>query len=265
MTNNIPLRIGVLGCANIAKQFVRDVAQSPSVAIQAVASRDLTKAKEFAKAHGIARSYGNYESMLSDSALDAIYVPLPNSMHAEWAIRAMQAGKHVLCEKPLALNLAEVTRMFDVADQQNVMLLEAYPYWFQPQTRDLLACLSPQLVGEIRSMQASFGFTLSNPSTNIRMNPSLGGGSLLDAGSYPISMIRLVMQCAPKSVMAHAQWSESGVDISMSATLFYADGRTAQMSCAMNAANYRRAVIAGSQGTVETEYLNHTSDTHSHP
>ena len=265
MTKNKPLRMGILGCANIAKQFVRDVAQSPSIAIEAVASRDLAKANEFAKTFGIPSCYGSYESLLSDAALDAIYIPLPNSMHAEWAIRAMQAGKHVLCEKPLALNLTEVTRMFDVAEQQNVMLLEAYPYWFQPQTRDLLSCLSPQLIGQIRSMQASFGFTLGNPATNIRMNPSLGGGSLLDAGSYPISIIRLVMQCAPKSVMAHAQWAESGVDISMSATLFYADGRTAQMSCAMNAANYRRAVIAGSQGTVETEYLNHTSNTHSHP
>jgi len=146
-----------------------------------------------------------------------------------------------------------------------VMLLESYPYWFQPQTRDLLSCLRPENFGEIRSMQASFGFTLANPGTNIRMNPSLGGGSLLDAGSYPISFIRLVMQTAPQRVMARANWSESGVDISMNATLFYADGRTAQMSCAMNTSTHRRAIVMGSNGTLETEFLNHTSDTLSHP
>jgi predicted dehydrogenase len=258
------LRIGILGCANIAKQFARDVADSPLVTIQAVASRDLSRAQHFAKTFNIARAHGSYEALLTDSALDAIYIPLPNSMHAEWAIRAMQAGKHVLCEKPLALNLAEVTRMFDVARQQGLMLLESYPYWFQPQTRDLLTCLSHDKIGDVRSMQASFGFTLGNPGHNIRMKPDLGGGALLDAGSYPLSLIRLVMGCAPERVMAHANWATTGVDISMMATLFYADGRRAQMSCAMDTANHRRATIVGSHGTVETEYLNHTSDSHTH-
>ena len=263
-SHHTPLRLGILGCANIAKQFARDLADSPMVTIQAVASRDLNKAQHFAQAFDIARAHGSYEALLADATLDAIYLPLPNSMHAEWAIRAMQAGKHVLCEKPLALNLAEVKRMFDVARQHGVMLLESYPYWFQPQTRDLLACLSPEKIGEMCSMQASFGFTLGNPDHNIRMKPDLGGGSLLDAGSYPLSLIRLVMGCAPERVMAHANWATTGVDISMMATLFYADGRSAQMSCAMNTANHRRATIVGSHGTVETEYLNHTSDSHTH-
>lgn len=263
-SHHTPLRLGILGCANIAKQFVRDVADSTKVTIQAVASRDLSKAQQFAQTFGIARAHGSYEALLADSALDAVYIPLPNSMHAEWAIRALQAGKHVLCEKPLALNLAEVTRMFDVARQQGLMLLESYPYWFQPQTRDLLACLSHDKIGEVRSMQASFGFTLGNPDHNIRMKPDLGGGALLDAGSYPLSLIRLVMGCAPERVMAHANWATTGVDISMMATLFYANGRRAQMSCAMDTANHRRATIVGSHGTVETEYLNHTSDSHTH-
>ena len=258
------LRLGILGCANIAKQFARDVFDSKQVSIQAVASRDLAKSQAFAHSFHVARAYGSYEALLADTALDAIYIPLPNSLHAEWAIRAMQAGKHVLCEKPLALNLAEVTRMFDVARQEGVMLLESYPYWFQPQTRDLLACLSHDKIGEVRSMQASFGFTVGNSDTNIRMKPDLGGGALLDAGSYPISLIRLVMGCAPERVLAHANWADTGVDINLMATLFYADGRRAQMSCAMDTANHRRATIVGSHGTVETEYLNHTSDSHTH-
>ena len=263
-SHHSPLRMGILGCANIAKQFARDVADSPLVSIQAVSSRDFSKAQHFAQSFGVARAYGSYEALLADTSLDAIYIPLPNSLHAEWAIRAMQAGKHVLCEKPLALNLAEVTRMFEVARQHGVMLLESYPYWFQPQTRDLLACLSHEKIGTVRSMQASFGFTVGNVDTNIRMKPDLGGGALLDAGSYPLSLIRLVMGCAPTHVMAHANWADTGVDISMMATLFYADGRSAQMSCAMNTANHRRATIVGSHGTVETEYLNHTSDSHTH-
>jgi predicted dehydrogenase len=265
ITQTHPLRIGILGCANIAKQFARDVADSLLVTMQAVASRDLSKAQHFAQTFGIAHAHGSYEALLADTTLDAIYIPLPNSMHAEWAIRAMQAGKHVLCEKPLALSLEEVTRMFDMARQQGVMLLESYPYWFQPQTRDLLACLNSDKIGEVRSMQASFGFTLGNPDTNIRMKPELGGGALLDAGSYPLSLIRLVMGCAPERVLAHANWAATGVDISLMATLFYTDSRSAQMSCAMNAANHRRATIVGSHGTVETEYLNHTSDSHTHP
>jgi predicted dehydrogenase len=124
--------------------------------------------------------------------------------------------------------------------------------------------LSHDKIGDVRSMQASFGFTLGNPEHNIRMKPDLGGGALLDAGSYPLSLIRLVMGCAPERVMAHANWATTGVDISMMATLFYADGRRAQMSCAMDTANHRRATIVGSHGTVETEYLNHTSDSHTH-
>ena len=263
--SHTPLRLGILGCANIAKQFARDVAESKEVSIQAVASRDLTKAQAFAQSFRLASAHGSYEALLADQGLDAVYIPLPNSLHAEWAIRAMQAGKHVLCEKPLALNLTEVKRMFEVARQHNVMLLEAYPYWFQPQTRDLLACLSHDKIGNIRSVQASFGFTVGNTDTNIRMKPDLGGGALLDAGSYPLSLIRLVMGCAPERVMAHATWAATGVDISMTATLFYADGRRAQMSCAMDTANHRHATIVGSHGTVETEYLNHTSDSHIHP
>ena len=254
-----PLRIGILGCANIAKQFTRDVRQSQKVSVDAVASRNADTAAAYAAVNGIARHHGSYEALLADPAIDAIYIPLPNSLHAEWAIKAAARGKHILCEKPLALGLAEAQAMFAAARQHGVMLLEAYPWWFQPQTRDLLALLYDGTVGDVRSVQASFGFTLANPAGNIRMNPDLGGGALLDAGSYPLSMIRLVMGCAPQRVVADANWSATGVDISLMATLHYADGRRAQMTCAMDAATHRHATIIGSRGTVETEYLNHTS------
>lgn len=264
-TQAAPLRIGVLGAANIAKQFVRDVRPSPAVSVVAVASRSEENARAFAQAQGIARWHGNYEALLADPGVDAIYLPLPNSLHAEWAMAAARAGKHVLCEKPLALGVVQARAMFEAAREHGVMLMEGYPWWFQPQTGDMLALLHSGAIGEVRSIQASFGFTLGNPQSNIRMKPELGGGALLDAGSYPLSLIRLVMGEAPQSVMAHATWAASGVDISLMATLVFADGRRAQLACAMDVANHRRATLMGTQGTIETEYLNHTSDAPGHP
>ncbi len=261
-----PLRIGVLGCANIAKAFVRDAATSPQVRITAVASRDAAKAAAFAASFKLDRHFASYEALLADAEIDAIYLPLPNSLHAEWAIKAAQHGKHVLCEKPLALGRAEAQAMFDVARANGVMMLEAYPYWFQPQTADMLALLHGGAIGDVRYVQASFGFTLPNAPGNIRLNHELGGGALLDAGSYPMSLIRLVMGSAPQRVQAHAGWAGGGggagnddVDMSLMATLLWADGRRAQLSCAMDAGNHRRASIIGSGGVIETEYLNHTS------
>ena len=253
------LRIGILGCANIARQFARDVAPCRSVRIVAVASRSAANALTFAAAHAIGRHHGSYAGLLADAKVDAIYIPLPNSLHAPWAIHAAQAGKHVLCEKPLALGLGEAQAMFDAARANRVMLLEAYPYYFQPQTGAMLELLHSGAIGTVKSVHANFGFTLANPVNNIRLNPALGGGALLDAGSYPLSLIRLAMGIAPQHVHANAAWAESGVDISMAATLHYADGRRAQLSCAMDTANHRRATIVGTLGTIDTEYLNHTS------
>ena len=259
MTNIPPMRIGILGCASIARQFTAAVAPGKWGRIKAVASRNAETAAAFAAACGIARHHGSYEALLTDPGIDTIYIPLPNTMHAEWAIKAARHGKHVLCEKPLATSRADAVAMFAAAREAGVMLLEAYPYWFQPQTRDMLNLLHDGAIGEVRLMQASFGFALQNPEGNIRMNPHLGGGALLDAGSYPLSLIRLVMGCAPARVTAHARAAATGVDIGMMATLEYADGRYAQMSCAMDVANHRRATIMGTQGTIETEYINHPS------
>jgi predicted dehydrogenase len=224
-----------------------------------VASRQAATAAAFAAEFGIGRHHGSYEALLADDGVDAIYLPLPNSLHANWAIRAAAAGKHVLCEKPLALDRAEAQRMFDAAQHHGVMLLETFPYYFQPQTGAMLDLLHGGAIGAVRTVQASFGFTLAQPLGNIRLDPTLGGGALLDAGSYPLSLIRLVMGCAPVRVMADACWHPAGVDISTVATLHYADGRRAQLSCAMDVAIHRSAIIIGTDGILETEYLNHTS------
>ena len=254
-----PLRIGILGCANIARQFIAAVRPHGHASIEAVASRRADTAAAFARECGIARHHASYEALLADPGIDTVYIPLPNSMHGEWAIKAARAGKHVLCEKPLALSRAEAVSMFAAARAAGVMLLEAYPWWFQPQTGDMVALLDAGAIGRVRTVQASFGFTILNPDANIRMQPELGGGALLDAGSYPMSLIRLVMGEAPRQVIAHATWAATGVDISLMGTLLFADGRRAQLSCAMDVANHRRAVIMGTAGTIETEYINHPS------
>ena len=254
------LRLGILGCASIARQFTRDVMPSTRVKVVTVASREAATAAAFAAATGIPRHHGSYEALLDDPEVDAIYLPLPNSLHAQWAARAAAHGKHVLCEKPLALSRAEATTMFDAARQHGVVLLEAYPWLFQPHAVAMLDLLKSGAIGEVRLIQASFGFTLANVETNIRMKPELGGGALLDAGSYPLSLIRWVMGCAPEKVEASARWAATGVDIATNATLHFPGGRTAQMSCAMDTANHRHATIAGTQGSILTEYLNHTSE-----
>ncbi|SAK68784.1 oxidoreductase [Caballeronia hypogeia] len=254
------LRLGILGGANIARQFARDVRSSTNVRVVAVASRSDDSAKAFAESNGIERWFGSYDALLASPDIDAVYIPLPNSLHAEWAIKAAEHGKHILCEKPLALDRNEAARMFEAADRNGVMLLESFPWYFQPQTAAMMSLIGEGAIGDVRAIQANFGFTVGNPGANIRMKPELGGGALLDAGSYPLSLIRLVMGAAPQRVDAIATWADSRVDISLMATLVYADGRRAQVSCSMDAANHRHATIIGTQGTIETEYLNHTSE-----
>jgi predicted dehydrogenase len=166
----------------------------------------------------------------------------------------------VLCEKPLAVGRAEAEAMFEAARHSGTVLIEAYPYWFQPHFVALKEVLASGVIGDVRSVQASFGFTVGNPATNIRLKPELGGGALLDAGSYPLSLIRAVMGSRPARVVATSTKTDSGVDMSTMALLEFADGRRAQMSCAMDGATHRHATIVGSKGTLYTEYLNHTSE-----
>ena len=256
-----PLRLGILGCANIARQFARDVNGSPWVRIEAVASRDAAKAQAFAAQFGVPRAHADYEALLHDEGIDAVYIPLPNSLHASWAVACAQRGKHVLCEKPLALNRAEAQRMFDAARDHGVILLEAYPWWFQPQTAAMLELLHGGAIGTVREVQASFGFALNDPAgTNIRSLADFGGGALMDAGCYCLSLIRLVIGRAPQRVWASWRQGPTGVDLATSATLQFDGGAVAQLHCAMDLALHRHALIVGSDGVMTTEYLNHTAE-----
>ncbi|MGH6815210.1 MAG: Gfo/Idh/MocA family protein [Hyphomicrobiaceae bacterium] len=256
MTALSRLRIGVLGSANIARMFCTSVAPSSAVVVSAVASRDKEKAVAFARDLRIPRAFGSYEELLADADIDAIYVPLPNSMHAEWAIRAAEAGKHVLCEKPIAVSAAEAKSMFEAARRNKVVLREGYPYMAQPQTAILRGWLVEGAIGRLRLIRSSFGGYFDNPA-NIRLNPTLGGGALFDAGSYAVSLVRLVVDERPTRVHAAAEYGATGVDLTTVATLAFQSGLLAQVSCSFATGYHRHALIAGDNGAIETNYLNH--------
>jgi predicted dehydrogenase len=251
-----PLRLGILGAANIARAFTSGVAASKIVTVAAVASRDAAKAESFARECGIPRSFGSYEAMLADPEIDAVYNPLPNSLHAEWSVRAVEAGKHVLCEKPLAMNAGEARAMFAAARKAGRYLVEAYPYRAQPQTLKLSELLAEGAIGKVRLIRSSFGVAFSDPA-NIRLIPAVGGGSLLDAGSYSVSLALLAAGERPVRAQAMAIWGETGVDLSVAATLAFPSGALAQVSSSFATAYHRHALIAGDAGWIETTYLNH--------
>lgn len=252
-----PLRFGILGTARIARSFVQGLSGSRRVIVSAVASRDADKARAFAQELEIARHFGSYEALLADPDIDAVYVPLPNSLHAEWSIAAVRAGKHVLCEKPLAANAAEARAMFAAARQHGVHLVEGYPYRAQPQTLKLRELLDGGIIGEVRLIQATFGFTLG-AGGNIRLDPRLAGGALMDVGVYPVSLTRMIAGVRPTRVHAVARWA-GGVDRTLAATLQFASGMIAQINGSFDTSPNRQALIAGSKGVIETTYLNHSS------
>ncbi len=248
----------MLGAARIARLFVAGVRESRKIVVAAVASRDVERATAFAQDTGITKVHASYDALLADPGLDAVYVPLPNNLHAEWAIRAADAGKHVLCEKPLAASAAEARAVFDAARRNGVYVVEAYPYRAQPQTVKMRALLAAGAIGKVQLIQASFGFPLTD-AANIRLNPELAGGALMDAGSYPVSFVRTVAGMKPTRVFAMSRWAASGVDATTLATLEFASGVLAQISCTFASARHRHAFIAGDAGSIATTYYNDTS------
>jgi D-xylose 1-dehydrogenase (NADP+, D-xylono-1,5-lactone-forming) len=257
-TRMTPLRIGILGAANIARQFVAGVRGSEKVVVAAVASRRQQTAETFAREFGIAKAVSPYEALLADPEIDAVYNPLPNGLHAEWSIRAAEAGKYVLCEKPLGPRAEDVRAMFAAADKNGVRLVEAYPYLSQPQTLQLRELVASGAIGRVRMLYASFGFTLDRPG-DIRWDAGLGGGALLDVGCYTVSLARVITGARPGRVSAAPDWAESGVDRSMVATLEHEGGALAQICASFAAVHNRFAVIVGESGVIETNFWNHTS------
>jgi D-xylose 1-dehydrogenase (NADP+, D-xylono-1,5-lactone-forming) len=185
------VKLGLLSTACINDAILRGASLTDAVEVVAVGRRDSARAKEYARDHGIPRAHGSYEDLLADPDVDAIYNSLPNALHVEWSIRALEAGKHVLCEKPLDRSPAEVERLFDVAARQGLVVMEAFMYRHHPQTQALRELVASGGIGELRQIRAVFSFMLTEPE-NVRLRPDLAGGALMDVGCYCVSGSRLL-------------------------------------------------------------------------
>lgn len=248
----MPLSVkwGVLGYARIAKNsLIPAILEAGNSEFHAAASRDPEKLKECGELFGCPKLYSDYNELLEDPEIQAVYIPLPNSMHKEWAIRAMRKGKHVLCEKPIALNAAECREMIAAAEESGVWLMEAFMYRFTDLAAKVKEVLAGGEIGRVTAVSSSFRFFLDRPNT-IKVNPELGGGSLYDVGCYPVSFINMITGRAPESCVSECML-ENGVDLSLSGVMKYEDGLIATVSCGFNAFRDTRTVIAGTLGVVD--------------
>jgi xylose dehydrogenase (NAD/NADP) len=248
MSNTI--RWGLLSTARINDALIGPIQASARSELYAVASRDQAKAEAYAKEKGITRAYGSYEEMLADPEVDAVYISLPNSLHCEWTVKAAEAGKHILCEKPMAVSLEEFDRMAAAAANNNVTLFEAFMYLHHPQTIRAQELIREGKLGQVQSVQSWFHFYLPpERSTNIRLNAGLSGGSLWDVGVYPNSLaITMIGQGAPNAVWASQITGETGVDVAMRGQLHFNDGVVAQISSGFRTPFREGAFIVGDAG-----------------
>lgn len=243
MTSFSPIRIGILGAAAIVPMALTDPALKVHEAqILAIAARDPKRAYTFAKRHHIPRVHQTYSALIADPDIDAIYNPLPNSLHAEWTIRALKAGKHVLCEKPIASNAAEAEEMAKVARETGLVLSEAFAYRYYPLLERVRQIITSGEVGQVRHIDAQFCFLLPSPN-NIRFNYDLAGGALMDCGCYPVSLIRYIAEAEPTVESATARLLRPQVDHNMVANLSFADESTARLECGMLSPRLFRSVL----------------------
>ncbi len=232
MAEQRPLRFGILGAARIAPDALIKAAHNvPDAEVVAIAARDPVRAREFADAHGVPRVHATYDDLVNDPELDVIYNPLPNSLHCQWTIAALRAGKHVLCEKPIAANAAEAERMAKAADESGKILGEAFHYRYHPLADRVRALMSDGTLGRLVHLEGVFSVPI--PETNIRFDWSLAGGATMDLGCYPLHMIRYFSGLTPRVVSAKAETGPKNIDIAMDADLELAGRVTARMTCAM--------------------------------
>ncbi len=243
------VRWGILGVAKINERLIPAFHRAANAELRAIASRSLERARAAAAQNRIPVAYGRYEQLLDDRDIDAVYNPLPNSLHAEWTLKAAERGKHVLCEKPLAGDVVEAERVVTFCRQHNVRLMDGFMWPHHPRTHRLRQLLDAGGIGPVRRVTGAFTFPLDPDPTNIRLQPDLAGGSLLDVGCYPVYGARWVFGAEPVRVYATAEW-QHGVDMSMNGALEFADGRTALFDCGFRLPFRGYLEIVGSEGTV---------------
>ena len=247
------LRWGILSTAKINDALITPINKSERSELVAVASRNNDKAQSYAREKGIPRAYGSYEALLAAPDVDAVYISLPNTLHAEWAIKAAQAGKHVLCEKPLVPTLAELDQVEKAAADNGVTVFEAFMYLHHPQTRQVKEMIQAGRLGELQLINSWFAYYLpAEQRHNIRLNPALAGGSLWDVGVYPNSMaIFMTGAGAPIEVWASQTLGETGVDVVTAAQMKFANGVVAQITCGFRSPFREGVHIVGEKGVVQ--------------
>lgn len=257
-----PVRWGILGAGGIARAFVAGAAGSLTATVAAVGSRDQARARAFARDNGLphAAAHGSYDALLSDPDIEAVYIATPHPYHAPWAVRAAQAGKHLLVEKPVAMNRAQTAAVVDAAAANAVFLMEAIKDRCHPQTHTLLELIRRGAVGTVRTVRAEFGFDAGEPSDapdNRLFNPALGGGAILDVGCYTVALVRLIAGAAlgrgfanPTAVRAVGRIGPTAVDEWSSAVMAFENDIVAEVSCAICATLENSARVVGSRGSI---------------
>ena len=245
------LRWGILSTANIGRAAVIPaIRASSNGTLAAVASRTAAVADDFAAANGIPASYGSYDALLQDRDVDAVYIPLPNGLHREWTIKAAEHGKHVLCEKPLALTADECREMAAAASANGVTLMEAFMYRFHPQIAKVEGLIRDGALGALKSIRSGFTFRLTKPG-NIRLDAALGGGALMDVGCYCVNVSRTLAGREPVEVQAWATFGPTGVDLELAGSLRFEGGLVAQFDCALTMERREFVEVAGTEGSLE--------------
>ncbi len=246
------VRWGLLSTANINRRLIPAIRASARGELVAVASRDRTKAAAYARNWEIPQAFGSYETMLESGAIDAVYISLPNHLHAEWTIAALKAGVHVLCEKPMAISLAEVDAMIAASRENGMVLAEAFMYRHHPQMKITGDWVRRGRLGEITLARGIFNFAMGSRN-NVRLVPEYGGGCLWDVGVYPLSFAQYVMGGPPQTVYG-VQWlGDTGVDETFSGLLTYSADRMAQISASFRTPFLTRAEVIGTEGRLVHE------------
>jgi predicted dehydrogenase len=245
-----PLRIGALGAAKITPPaLVRPAAETAGVEVAAVAARDRGRAEAFAAKHRIPRVFDSYDALIDDPEIDAVYNPLPNSLHCEWTLRALDAGKHVLCEKPLASNAEEALRMQEASERTGLVLAEAFHWRYHPLAARMKAILDSGQLGPLRNVEGIMCVPLPLPG-NIRYRLDLAGGATMDTGCYAVSLVRFLAGGEPEVISARAKLSSRGVDRAMQAELRFPGGIRGHIRTALFSARLLdiRAIAEGERG-----------------
>lgn len=249
------LRWGILGVAAINDRLIPAFRASTTAELRAIASRSLDKAQASAAAHGIPTAYGSYEALLADPTIDAVYNPLPNHLHDEWTRKAAEAGKHILCEKPLTCDAASAAALIAYCRARGVRLMDGFMWPHHPRTHKLRRFLDSGAIGTVKKVVAAFTFNLTGlPTSNIRMQPEAGGGGLLDVGCYTTYAIRWWMQREPVKVWAAASYV-NGVDVAMSGVMIFDDGATASFDCGFTHPLRTWVEIVGSEAVIRVPNL----------